>query len=86
MSRICATLCALLVIITSGHLAPSPARASDPPVDEPGVPDPLNQPAPGSQDFDALVTSFTGAVVDNGLFQLGINPEGHMNLADAGPP
>jgi hypothetical protein len=86
MGRTRAVLGALFLVATSVHLVPPPVRAADPVTDEPGIPDPRNQPVPESDDFGALATSFTGAVVDNGLFQLGINPEGHMNLPDAGPP
>jgi len=38
------------------------------------------------EQLNALASSFSGAVVDNGLFQLGINPEGNMDLVGAGPP
>jgi hypothetical protein len=86
MSRARAVLGVLFLLVTSVLSVPRPVGAADSPADEPGIPDPRNQQAAGSEQLSALVTSFTGAVVDNGLFQLGINPEGHMNLDSAGPP
>ncbi len=65
----------------SGH-ASRPALATDP------SPELLTPHANPQTDPDgvAVLSTFSGADIDNGLFQLGINPEGDVNLPDAGQP
>lgn len=86
MSRVSALLGAALLLFTSAYVAPPPASASDPPLGHTRVPDPRNVRSPEGATFNASASAFSGAVVDNALFQLGINPEGHMNLPGAGSP
>ncbi len=75
------TICFVLAF----GLVPHPAAANEPTA---GTPHPRNaEPqTPSAQSQITTLSSFAGAVIDNGLFQLGINPEGDMNLPDAGTP
>jgi hypothetical protein len=78
----------LVSVSVSLPLAP-PALATDPD-QHTATPNPRNSnphsqsTAPGGADVQA--DSFQGAVISNGLFQLGINPEGNMDVENAGSP
>lgn len=58
---------------------PSPASR---PADRDPMPAPPNQAALGGLDDDGTFStlSCTGAIIDNGFIQLGVNPEGHLNV------
>lgn len=86
MSRTRAALGALLLVFTSTYVAPAPSSAHDPLADSTSSPNPRNTESSAAKALSASNSEFTGAVVDNALFQLGINPEGHMNLPGAGSP
>ncbi|MDQ3691174.1 MAG: hypothetical protein M3406_14305 [Chloroflexota bacterium] len=75
---------AISLVLVLGAL-PTPALATDP---APGTPHPRNASpqSPQASDDVSVLSTFSGAVVDNGLFQLGINPEADMNLVGAGSP